>query len=212
MKRETSGRARYEEIAFDLAQRIVAGELAEGQRLLGRSSLSGTYQVSPETIRRAVAILHERAIVQAMAGSGIRVLSRFAAMDYLESLRTRSSLEQSVHQLRALIKQRQKIDEQIQAAQDRILNQVTSTLASRHVEEVPIKADTWVVGRSLYEIRLRSRTDATAVAISREEDDYFSPPIDLVLQPGDVLTIIGTEAARARARELLAATTPPPTL
>lgn len=208
MKREP-GRARYEEIAQDLAQRIAQGELVEGSRVLGRSSLAGTYQVSPETIRRAVAILHERGIVQSVAGSGIRVLSQIAAAEFMESLRTRNTLEEGARELRALLKQRREMDAHIEEALDRLLTQATGALSSRHVDEVTIRSGSWAVGRSLQEIRLRSRTGATAIAVTRDEVDHFSPPIDMVLAQSDVVTIVGDEASRSRARALLAATAVP---
>lgn len=203
MKRETGGRARYEEIALDLARRIATAELKEGSRILGRSSLAGTYQVSPETIRRSVAILYERGIVQAVAGSGIRVLSRYAAAEYLESVQARSGLEQGLRELRSLIRQRRQIDEQIETSLDRMLSQATTAFAIRQVDEVAIKPDSWAAGRSLGELRLRSRTGSTAVAVTRGESDSFSPPPDMQLEAGDVVTIIGSDEARGRARNLL---------
>jgi len=211
MKREPGARARYEEIAQDLARKIASGEVKEGTRILGRSSLAGTYQVSPETIRRAVAILHERGIVESMVGSGIRVLSQYRAMEYLESVQARNRLEEEARQLRQLLKARRELDRQIEELLDRLLTQVTGALGSRHVEEITVKPDAWVVGRSLGSIKLRSRTGATAVVVTREDEgDIFSPPPDMELAAGDVITITGTEDARARARDILGATTPPP--
>lgn len=209
MKREAGGRARYEEIAQDLAKRIAQGDLTEGARILGRSSLAGTYQVSPETIRRAVAILHERGIVQSVAGSGIRVMSRYAAVEYLDTLTTRNTLEEGARELRGLLKQRRQLDEKIDSALDRVLSQATGALASRHVEEITVKPTAWVVGRSLGEMRLRSWTGATAVVVTRADVDHFSPPADMLLAPGDVVTVIGSETARARAKEILDAITAP---
>jgi K+/H+ antiporter YhaU regulatory subunit KhtT len=210
VKREAGGRARYDEIAQDLAQRIAQGELAEGTRVLGRSSLAGTYQVSPETIRRAVAILHERGIVQSVAGSGIRVVSRYAAIEYLESQRTRNTLEEGARELRSLLKRRHELDEKIELTLDRLLTQATGALSSRHVDEVTVRAGAWVVGRTLQEIRLRSLTGSTAVAVTRGDVDHFSPPADMLLEPGDVITVVGDDAARARARDLISATQEPP--
>lgn len=209
MRRDAVGRARYEEIAQDLAQRIADGDLPEGSRVLGRSALAGQYQVSPETIRRAVAILAERSIVQSVAGSGIRVLSRYAAMEYLDSQQTRTTLEEGARELRALLRQRDEINARIEAALDRIMSHATGALSTRNVEEVVIKKGAWVAGRSLVEIQLRSCTGATVAALTRGEVDYFSPPADMLLQPGDVVTLVGAEAQRARAKEILTMTDPP---
>jgi K+/H+ antiporter YhaU regulatory subunit KhtT len=209
VRREAVGRARYEEIAQDLAQRIADGDLAEGSRVLGRSALAGQYQVSPETIRRAVAILAERSIVQSVAGSGIRVLSRYAAREYLDSQQTRTTLEEADRELRALLRQRDELNARIEAALDRVMSHATGALSTRNVEEVVIKNGAWAAGRSLVEIRLRSCTGATVAALTRGEVDYFSPPADMLLQPGDVVTLVGAEAQRARAKEVLTTTEPP---
>lgn len=207
--RKEPSRARYEEIAVDLAQRVVRGDLAEGERVLGRSSLAGTYQVSPETIRRAVAILHERGVLQVVAGSGIRINSRSAASAYLDSLQARTTLEEGAQELRRLLRQRREMDARIEEALERLLEQASGALSPRHVEEIPLAANSWVVGRSLGEIRLRSRTGATAVALARGESDHFSPPVDMRLEAGDVLMVLGDEPARTAARTLLVATQPP---
>jgi len=209
VKREQTGLPRYEAIALDLARRIACGELEEGTRLLGRSSLAGTYQVSPETIRRAVAILHERGVVKAVAGSGIRILSQVAAQEYVDAEANRFRVEQEIRQLRQLLRERRRLDEQIENALDRLLKHAAGAVGTRHVEELVLQATSWAVGRSLGEIRLRTSTGVTAVAIIRGKEEYFSPPADMELKAGDVLTIVGSDAARARCRELLASTAVP---
>lgn len=209
VKREQTGMARYEAIALDLARRIANCELAEGTRLLGRSSLAGTYQVSPETIRRAVAILHERGVVAAVAGSGIRILSQVAAQEYVDAVGSQWRVEQEIRELRQLLRERKRLDEQIENALDQLLKHTAGAMGTRHVEELVLGENSWAVGRSLGEIRLRTSTGVTAVAIIRNGEEYFSPPADMRLEAGDVLTIVGSDAARARCRELLSATVAP---
>lgn len=209
MKRDQAGMARYEAIALDLARRIASNELPEGTRLLGRSSLAGTYQVSPETIRRAVAILHERGVVKAVAGSGIRIVSQAAAQEYVDSVASQWRVEEEIRELRKLLWERKRLDEQIESALDRLLKTAAGAVGTRHVEELVLEPGSWAVGRSLGEIRLRSSTGVTAVAIIRGEEEIFSPPADMRLEAGDVLTIVGSDAARQRCRELLSATAAP---
>ena len=50
--------SQYLQIALDLATRIARGELPEGSRIYGRSVMAPEYGVSPETIRRALRLLH----------------------------------------------------------------------------------------------------------------------------------------------------------
>ncbi len=198
--------ARYEEIAADIAGKIVARELREGERISGRSTLAATYRVSPETIRRAIALLHQRGIVQVQAGSGIRVISRNLAADYLDAVETRSSLEQASSDLQALLTRRQALDAEIAAAVNKVSALATRLGATmRELDEVEVTAGSWVVGRTLASARLRNVTGCTVVALIRGSAEEFSPGPDMALQAGDTLLLAGSDLARQRARQVLLA-------
>lgn len=47
----------YIQIALSIARRIAGGDVPEGAKISGRSKLSSEYNVSPETIRKAVRLL-----------------------------------------------------------------------------------------------------------------------------------------------------------
>ena len=72
---ENDALPQYMRIARSIAQRIADGELMEGEKLSGRSKLSSEYNVSPETIRKAVQVLQDRAVVIVREQSGVYVLS-----------------------------------------------------------------------------------------------------------------------------------------
>ncbi len=74
----------YRKIALDLAGRICSGEIREGTRMFGRSTLAGEYNVSPETIRRAVNLLEDMNVVVSSHGSGIYVSSVSSAYAFIE--------------------------------------------------------------------------------------------------------------------------------
>ncbi len=84
--------ARYITIAADLADRIVRGEYQEGQKVFGRSTLAGKYNVSPETIRRALTLLQEVGIVEVAPGVGVVVKSSEVARKYLDDFDQRRVL------------------------------------------------------------------------------------------------------------------------
>ena len=69
----------YLQIALDLARRIASGELPEGSRVYGRSMMASEYNVSPETIRRALRLLADMRVVQVKPQSGAVVLSADSA-------------------------------------------------------------------------------------------------------------------------------------
>ncbi|BDG59619.1 TrkA C-terminal domain-containing protein [Caldinitratiruptor microaerophilus] len=210
-KRERPVPPRYEEIAVDLARRIVDYEYREGERVLGRSHLAGTYKVSPETVRRAIAILHDRGVVRAVPGSGIRIVSRQAAVEYLESLRTRSAIVELQEQVADLLAQRREIDEKLEDACTRLAALAGRALAAaRRVEEVTIPAGSWLAGRTLGESRLRNISGATVIAVVRGTEEYYSPSPDFTFAAGDLLLIVGPETARERLEKALALPEPPP--
>ncbi len=79
---------RYLKIAVDIAARIASGEILEGEKLKGRSVLSTEYNVSPETIRRAMSVLSDKKVVEVFLGSGIIVYSREKAVEFVRSFKT----------------------------------------------------------------------------------------------------------------------------
>ena len=61
---------------MSIASRIADGEFQENTRISGRSTLSSEYQVSPETVRKALNLLADMDIVRTVEGSGTIVLSK----------------------------------------------------------------------------------------------------------------------------------------
>ena len=72
-------------------------------------------------------------------------------------------------------------------------------------EPIPFRLDEGcpAIGQRLSQLRLRGRTGATIIAISRGEDVVLVPDGHEVLQSGDVLALAGTSTAVDAAREVL---------
>ena len=105
-------------IARSIAQRIADGELQEGEKLSGRSKLSSEYNVSPETIRKAVQVLQDRAVVNVREQSGVYVLSAAQARQCLGSFKDGGGLIGKKHQLRQLLEQHPIINSSVYASID----------------------------------------------------------------------------------------------
>jgi CPA2 family monovalent cation:H+ antiporter-2 len=58
-------------------------------------------------------------------------------------------------------------------------------------------------GRSLKELRIRSTTGATVIAVKRGNEILPSPGLDFLFAPGDILYLIGTQDSLAKAFALL---------
>ena len=80
--------------------RIAQGELAEGSRIYGRSVMASEYNVSPETIRRALRLLADMKVVEVKPQSGAVVLSADSARRYIENF----AEDAGVHSLRLQLK------------------------------------------------------------------------------------------------------------
>ena len=92
----------YKQIALDIAQGIAAGRYRMGDKLRGRSTLAGQYNVSPETIRRAVALLETAEVLEVVPSEGIIIRSAEAAQDFVDraqDLDSINSIRASINQL-----------------------------------------------------------------------------------------------------------------
>lgn len=208
-KRERGTGSRYEEIAVDIARRIVNREYREGERVLGRSHLAGTYKVSPETIRRAIAILHEHGVVRAVPGSGVRVISRDLAAEFLESLQTSSALADLQEELAELLERRRELDARLEEIGSKMAALTGGAMAAaRRVEEVEVPEGSWLVGRTLASARLRNHSGCTVIAVFRQGEELYSPGPDFTLAAGDLLMVVGSTVARERLQRLLVAGPP----
>lgn len=66
---------KYEQIAADIAYKIVSGDYAEGSKIYARSSVGSQYGVSSETARRAMCVLADWDIVEIEKNSGVTIKS-----------------------------------------------------------------------------------------------------------------------------------------
>lgn len=196
--------ARYQEIANDIAHAIVLGEYHEGDKIHGRSTLAGRFNVSPETIRRSIAILQSEGVVDVKQGIGIIVNSKTQAEKFLRSFDQKNEVQSFMEELKGLMDKRREIDKQI----DALLNKV-STYADRFiarwndVAEIEVCANSAAEGRTLRELKVREMTGATVVGVVRNGIENFSPGADDILQEGDILLVVSTEEGRKKVQFLL---------
>jgi DNA-binding GntR family transcriptional regulator len=124
--------ARFITIAMDLAERVASGEYKEGQKISGRSTLSGLYNVSPETIRRALSLLQESGVVSVLPGTGVIVNSVKSAQDYLAESSQYKVIKEMQERLAKLISERNKINSDIEHLTTELLDYVLSVLSTKH--------------------------------------------------------------------------------
>ncbi|MGE4272279.1 MAG: TrkA C-terminal domain-containing protein [Desulfitobacterium sp.] len=196
--------ARYQEIAIDIAHSIVLGEYREGEKIHGRSTLAGRYNVSPETIRRSIAILQTMGVVMVSQGVGITVVSKSMAEKFMRGFDQKAEVQVYFDEMKKLMEQRREIDAKIDAHLTKIIN-YTDRLASRwmDVAEIEIVQRSSAKGKTLSDLKLRERTGLTVVAVVRSGIEQFSPGAEFVLAEGDILLVVGSEQGKEKLQEIL---------
>lgn len=75
---------KYQQIATDLAFKIVKQQYKVGEKIYARSSIASQYGVSPETARRAICVLADLDIVDSTKGSGVVIKSYEKAVQFVK--------------------------------------------------------------------------------------------------------------------------------
>ena len=199
--------SQYLQIALDLARRIAKGELAEGSRVYGRCVMASEYNVSPETIRRALRLLADMKVVEVKPQSGAVVLSADSARRYIENF------EESAD-VRALRQQLKELMSEYADLSRRLSDTVTALVKSRDTfaaageplpnYEVPVPKGSPLIGQSIGALKFWQSTGGTIVAIRRGQTVILSPGPYAELYDGDVLVLVGSPAAVEAAHNLIA--------
>lgn len=200
--------SQYLQIALDLATRIAKGELAEGSRIYGRSVMASEYNVSPETIRRALRLLADMKVVEVKPQSGAKVLSADSARRYIENFEESAD----VHAMRAQLKS---LLEEYEHLSRRLTETVTALIKSRETfaaageplpnYEVPVPKDSPLIGKSIGALKFWQSTGGTIVAIRRSQTVILSPGPYAELYGGDIIVLVGSPAAAEAAHHLVSA-------
>ena len=104
---ENDSLPQYMQIALSVAGRIAGGDVPEGAKISGRSKLSSEYNVSPETIRKAVRLLSDMRVVDVREKSGVYVLSADNARRYLHNAGAKIDVFAKRQQMKELLEQQE---------------------------------------------------------------------------------------------------------
>ena len=184
----------YESIAIDVAGRIVDGDISIGQKISGRTLLASHYNVSPETIRKAMGLLAQANVISVSQGKEVIVQSVEQAEEFLRHHMSMLSAYSLKQELEILIEKKREINNQF----DEILTQITRyTDRLRNLQpfnpvEVAVSEFSSANGRSVAQLMLWQKTGATLIAIRRGTEVIISPGSGAILQSGDRLLVVGS--------------------
>lgn len=187
---------RYIKIAQDICGKILTGEFPEGTLLKGRSILGSMYNVSPETIRKALNLLEKEKVVEIKRGVGVYVDSVLHAQQFAESWKSKALISNKYTELKNLLAEKKELDNKIdEAIKDMKDSFSYQTHEAVHFSEVEIPQDSWIDGKTIGEVYFWNYTEATIVAIISKETGRAqqSPGPDFPLLVGDKLLFVGKD-------------------
>lgn len=195
----------YQQIAVDIASKIVNGYYEIGSKMYARSVLASQYGVSPETARRAIAILSDMEIVDVNKGSGVVIRSVENAIKLVkqyDDIKTVNDLKQDI--LNSLERQKQENDH----LKAQLLEMIDKTERFKSINpfipfEIRITEQTPYLEKTVAEINFWHNTLATIIGIKRDDCLEMSPGPYAVLRKNDIFYFVGDEICCERVKKFL---------
>ncbi len=185
---------RYLKIAVDISARIASGDIHQGEKLKGRSVLSTEYNVSPETIRRAMSILSDKKVVEIALGSGIVVSSKENAIQFLKNFKDDESVAELRMKLSQMLDKRRSMDEEISSLTKQIIDLYKYKRSDLITPvEIPLPSSSPVIGKSIGALEVWHNTGATIIGVIQEKSIIISPGPYYEFAQSDKVLIVGDE-------------------
>ncbi len=196
---------RYRQIAIDIASRIVDKEYSVGEKVYSRSLIAAQYSVSPETARRAIAVLSDMGIVEAIKGSGVLIKSYENALEFVKLNQDVNTIEKlsrdTIDQVNALVRESNELKDKVERLVDR------ATLLRGSAPFVPyefrVTDNLPSLGKSISELNFWQNTSATVVAIQRGEFLIMSPGPYETFKVDDIIYFVGNNNCFSRVVEFM---------
>lgn len=196
---------KYQQIAVDLAGKIVDKHYKIGGKVYARSSLASQYGVSSETARRAINVLSDMNIVEVTKGSGVVIKSYENAVKFIQQYKDIRTL----HDLKTDILK--KVEGQIDECF--VLKEKVEELVERieHFKstnpfvpfEIQISADTPHLNKTSSDVNFWHNTSATIIAIKRGNELLMSPGPYALFTENDVIYFVGDESSYERVHHFM---------
>ena len=186
---------KYQLIAEDIAAKIVERKYVVGEKIYARSSLASHYGVSPETTRRAIAVLQDLNIVEATKGSGVVIVSYENAAQFVHRLDDVKSVRELQMTLEQKIENQKK---ELSNIQDTLEEFVSRTNRLQSINpfvpfQVEITDECPFLSNNIGEVNFWQQTGATIIGIKKGDELIISPGPYAELQAGDILYFVGSD-------------------
>ena len=192
-KRADNGIPKYQQIATDIAYKIVNGIYQEGQKIYARSAIGSQYSVSSETARRAMCILADWDVVTIEKNSGVLIKSMDNAKNFLQQQEKTRSIHNLKRNILDSVKRQQ---QEIEVLYDYLTDPFIPY-------EMVVTEETPYLDRTVGEVDFWQETFATVIAIRRNGVLMMSPGPKAVFRKNDIIYYTGDEDCPDRVRKFM---------
>jgi DNA-binding transcriptional regulator YhcF (GntR family) len=208
MQVKTKDRPIYERVAYEIAIQIANGQYSEGAKIKGRSLASTQFNVSTETMRKALNVLQDHGVITIKEQSGAEVISKVNALAYSEAFKDEVALKNTFQSFHALLDESKAIQLRIKKELSRLQKKYDINHSSTPIRtfDYQLSERHPLVGQTHQSINLYQRTGATLYGIVGAVT-LSSPGKDYVFQPFDILYFSGDDAVMQRTMDYLSSLT-----
>ncbi len=196
---------RYQQIAVDIASKIVSGHYEVGDKIYTRSALSSQYSVSSETARRAICILSNVGIVEVSKGSGVIIKSCEKAIKFVKQHKDIKTVNDLKREILGSVERQTKENNYIKELLSELIDKTNRFKASNPFApfEITIDDNCPFLGKTISDTNFWHNTAATIVSIKRTDTMMMSPGPYAVFTEGDVFYFVGDENCPERVKNYL---------
>jgi K+/H+ antiporter YhaU regulatory subunit KhtT len=195
----------YQQIAKDVASKIVEGKYTIGEKIYARTSLATHYGVSAETARRAISLLDDMNVVESQQGSGVIIKSQEQALKFLKEFQDIETLGQIQRNIFSIIENQTKSGNMLKSYITDLVDKVKrfESVNPFIPYEILISENCIHLFKSYSELKFWNNTKATIVGVRRNGNLILSPGPSETIIPNDIIYYIGNESIQNVVRDFL---------
>lgn len=204
-KKTENGIPKYQQIATDIAYKIIDGTYKEGQKIYARSAIGSQYNVSSETARRAMCILADWDIVDVEKNSGVVIRCVDNAKNFLQQQEHTQSIQKLKRNILDNVERQQRDTKELYGYLNEVIDQIECYRATNPFipYEIVITEKTPYVDHTVGEVNFWQETFATVIAIKRNGVLMMSPGPKAMFKLNDIIYYTGDDDCPDRVRNFL---------
>ncbi|MBU1094752.1 MAG: GntR family transcriptional regulator [Firmicutes bacterium] len=183
--------ARYQEIAYEIAKKIVSGEMVEGSKLSGRSLISSEYNVSSETVRKAMRILSNYSVVEVKERVGIYVSSKESALRFIDHYKNQISSNELYNEIHILLESSKKVNHELQKKFKKLIHTSKNNVFPFEYFTYEILEGDRYLGQTFESLNFQEKTKGLVFAIEDDGVIYQAPDSKFIMREHLILYILG---------------------